>query len=266
MLFGLGETRIFAPGVLTVSPAGSRRGHIILGAFPAVPISPDLAFISGSPPGSIVIGGSATSAGQGTITTADGAGGPPRRFVRNFFPWSDDLHYIKGKHSLSAGGWVQRVQSNWFSSSLSRATVTYPTLQAFLTDSPTQISAIPLLTELGFRTLEGAWYIQDEIKLKPNLTLRLGLRDEMTNGYNEVAGRCANYVSDPNGVIQSYPLVGPSCLVENHAKALWQPRVGLAWDPTGTASWAVTAAFGIYNTLQDNLDQPFGGNPPSTPG
>src|SRR5260370_31679971 len=121
MLFGLGETRIFAPGVLTVSPAGSRRGHIILGAFPAVPISPDLAFISGSPPGSIVIGGSATGAGQGTITTADGAGGPPGRFVRNFFTWSDDLHYIKSKASFSAGALGQRAQSNRVSSSLYRS-------------------------------------------------------------------------------------------------------------------------------------------------
>jgi hypothetical protein len=32
-----------------------------------------------------------------------------------------------------------------------------------------------------------------------------------------------------------------------------QPRVGLAWDPTGTGTWAVRAAFGIHNDLIDNL-------------
>ena len=261
-LLSLQETHVFSPALLNVATAGFSRGHIKLGAFPVVPISPDLAFITGSAPGSIVIGGSSTGAGQGTITTADGAGGPPGVFVRNFFTWADDLHYIRSNHSWSVGVWIQRVQSNRFSSSLSRATVAYSTLQAFLTDNPTTFSVIPLLTELGFRSMEAAWYIQDEIKLKPNLTLRLGLRDEMTNGYNEVAGRCANYVSDQSGVVQSDPLVGHSCLVENNAKALWQPRVGLAWDPTGTGSWAVRAGFGIYNTLQDNLDQAFGGNPP----
>jgi hypothetical protein len=261
-LLSLQETHVFSPALLNAATVGFGRGHIKLGAFPAVPISPDLSFVTGAPPGSIVIGGSSTGAGGGTITTADGLGGSPGVFVRNFFTWADDVHYIRGKHTWSAGGWIQRIQSNRYSSSLSRATVAYPTLQAFLTDSPTTFTVLPLLNELGFRTLEGAWYIQDEIKLKSNLTLRLGLRDEMTNGYNEVVGRCANYVFGPNSVIQSDPRIGNSCLVENNAKALWQPRVGLAWDPTGTGSWAVRAGAGIYNTLQDNLDQAFGRNPP----
>jgi hypothetical protein len=54
-------------------------------------------------------------------------------------------------------------------------------------------------------------------------------------------------------VIQTNPIVGTSCLDQNHAKLLLQPRVGLAWDPTGTGAWAVRAAFGIHNDLMDNL-------------
>jgi hypothetical protein len=263
-LGSLQETHVFSPAVLNVATVGVSRGHIQLGAFPTVPgsIPQNLSFITGAPPGSITIGGSSTGAGQGTITTADGASGPPGRFARTFFTASDDLHYIKGRHSLSAGVWMQRLQSNRFSSSLTRAVVAYPTLQAFLSDTPTTFQAIPLLTGLGFRSTQAAWYIQDEIKLKPNLTLRLGLRDEMTTGYNEVAGRCSNYVFDQNGIIQTDPIIGHSCLLENNAIALWQPRVGLAWDPTGTGSWAVRAGFGIHNNLQDNLDQAFGGNRP----
>ena len=40
---------------------------------------------------------------------------------------------------------------------------------------------------------------QDEIKVRPNLTLRLGLRDEMTTGWNEKFGRASNYTFDTNG-------------------------------------------------------------------
>ena len=173
--------------------------------------------------------------------------------MRNIFTWADDVHWIKGSHSLRAGLWIQRVQANPGLNSNSAGSFSYPTLQAFLQDLPTQFQAVPNPTPLGYRSTETAWYVQDEIKLKSNLTLRLGLRDEMTTGWNEVTGRCGNYVFDANGVIRTEPLVSSACLTQNNAKALWQPRVGLAWDPTGTGRWAVRTGFGIYNDLQDNL-------------
>jgi len=49
---------------------------------------------------------------------------------------------------------------------------------------------------------------------------------------------------------------------ENHAKLLLQPRVGLAWDPTGSGTWSVRAAFGIHNDLMDNLGIRVQPNPP----
>src|SRR3989442_8534351 len=104
--------------------------------------------------------------------------------------------------------------------------------------------------------------LQDEFKLRPNLTVRLGLRDEMTTGWNEVNGRGANYTYDRAGFILTHPKVGKSVLIENNAIALWQPRVGLAWDPTGTGRWAVRAGFGIHNDLQDNLANRMNSNAP----
>jgi hypothetical protein len=58
------------------------------------------------------------------------------------------------------------------------------------------------------------------------------------------------------------PAIGDSCLSSNQAKALWQPRVGIAWDPTGDGKWAVRAGFGIHNDLQDNLANRTYANPP----
>jgi hypothetical protein len=77
-----------------------------------------------------------------------------------------------------------------------------------------------------------------------------------------VSGRCSNYVFDKNFVISTEPVIGKSCLTENHAKLLLQPRVGLAWDPTGTGTWAVRAGFGIHNDLQDSLANRTYSNPP----
>ena len=39
---------------------------------------------------------------------------------------------------------------------------------------------VPLHTELGWRSLFGAWYIEDSIRLRRNLTLQAGIRHEFT--------------------------------------------------------------------------------------
>ena len=75
--------------------------------------------------------------------------------------------------------------------------------------------------------------------------------------------RCANYRWDKNFVISTETVVGNSCFDTNHAKLLLQPRVDLAWDPTGTGTWAVRAGFGIHNDLVDNLGIRLQPNPPT---
>ncbi|MBI2816075.1 MAG: TonB-dependent receptor [Acidobacteria bacterium] len=263
MVLGLQETRIFSPALLNVATVGFTRAIGLLQTSAAVPIPANLSFVTGFAPGSFAIGGTGGASGV-TITPAGGTG-LQSGTVRNYFTWADDVHLVKGKHSVSAGLWIQRIQQQNIKAagqSGAGGQVTYPTLLALLQDLPTEIRVVPNPSVLGFRSTQAAWYVQDEIKLKPNLTLRLGLRDEMTTGYNEAKGRCANIAFDANGIILTDPLVSPSCLSQNNAIALWQPRVGVAWDPTGTGMWAVRAGFGIYNNLQDNLAIRLAGNAP----
>src|SRR5881296_2780149 len=161
------------------------------------------------------------------------------------------------------GVWFQSVQQGVFSSAQNNAgTLTYRTLLDMLQDRPQQLQAAPGPLPLTFRTTEAAWYFQDDIKLRPNLTVRLGLRDEMTSGWNEVNGHASTYIFDQAGFILTQPNIGKSALIENNALALWQPRVGVAWDPSGTGRWAVRAAFGIHNDLRDNLANRMNSNPP----
>ena len=219
-------------------------------------------FLPGGNPGSIIIGGGAVTVTSSTYTPAEGTN--PSAGTRNYYTWSDDLRLTKGKHSWSAGVWVQRIhQNSKGAAQASAGNIAYPTVLAMLQDQPSQFIVNRNPIPVGYRTTEGAWYLQDEMKLKSNLTLRLGLRHEMTDGWNEVGGRCSNYRYDKNFVIQTEPTVGHSCLDRNHAKLLLQPRVGLAWDPTGTGTWAVRAGFGIHNDLQDNLSIRVHPNPPT---
>src|SRR5207249_3263891 len=76
----------------------------------------------------------------------------------NLFTGSDDVHIIRGNHSFSFGGWLQRVQENQGGPAQNKAgTVAYPTLLAFLQDSPTAFNANVVVTPVGYRQWLGAW-------------------------------------------------------------------------------------------------------------
>src|SRR5262249_14630455 len=263
--FSLSETRVFSSTVVNSATLGWARNIAGQVQTPVTPIPDSLLFLGGGNPGQIVIGGGATSVAPAAIVPANGIN--PVLGGREYYTLTDDLHFSKGKHSFSTGAWFQQSHQNLRGAAqFSAGGASYATIMTFLQDIPSNpfsLNRNPL--PVGFRHFEGAFYFQDEMKLRSNLTLRLGLRDEMTNGWNEVAGRCSNYVFDNNFVISTEPVTGRSCFTENHAKLLLQPRVGLAWDPTGTGSWAVRAGFGIHNDLQDNLGNRPSPTPPFNP-
>ena len=263
--FGLQETHVFSPTVVNSATLGWVRpfGASVTkpnGTGPAIPAS--LVYLAGGNPGAIVIGGGTTAASLTSQTPVPGNN--PLFGIREYYSLGDDLRFTKGKHSFSAGVWVQRIHENHFgSAAFSAGSAAYSSMLTFLQDIPSQFNIVRNPATVGYRSTEGAWYFQDEMKLRSNLTLRLGLRHEMTDGWNEVADRCSNYVFDKNFVMSTEPRIGHSCLTENHAKLLLQPRVGLAWDPTGKGTWAVRAGFGIHNDLQDNVGNRAYANPPS---
>src|SRR5207247_5574343 len=82
----------------------------------------------------------------------------------------------------------------------------FASLMTFLQGTTTNWVGTPNRTFLYWRSTEGALYVQDVIQLRPNLTVRAGLRDEFTNGWNEKYGRAAQYVLDVHGVLSSDPV------------------------------------------------------------
>jgi len=119
----------------------------------------------------------------------------------------------------------------------------------------------PQVAHLGWRTWEGAWYAQDSIQLRKGLTVRLGLRHEFSNGWNEVNGLAATY-QFVNGVIQTLPKLGNQFGEGNNQKWLMSPRLGIAWDPFGKGKTSIRAAAGIYYDMVDTLSYLVDQTPP----
>ncbi len=211
-------------------------------------------WVTGDPIGAIVIGGGTAQNGASSITGAGTNAGSNLTAVRNLFTYDDHVALTHGIHQFSAGVWLQRVEANDNLAQDQYGQASFGSLTSFLQGSISTFTVIPSPTPLGWRSLESAFFAQDAIRLRPNLELRIGLRVESTDGWNESHGRASNYGFDANGVIETNPRVGSSVFTVNRAKFLPEPRVAVAWDPFGKGKTAIRAGFGVYRALLDNLD------------
>lgn len=259
------ETHIFSPQVLNTFRAGYSRAAFnlnsaLLGSIPA-----NLSFVGGGVgPGGIVINGGLTTTGSsGTITSAgpNNAAGAWNR--RNLFTYSDTMRISRGRHQISTGVWLQRLDDNENTASRQTGLASFANLTTFLQGTVTTFQIVPSPNELGWRSLYGAWFFQDAIKLRPNLTLQAGIRHEFTTGWNEVSGRASNYITNASGVLQTDPRTGSSAFTQNNAKRLFSPRISLAWDPFGDGKTAIRAGFGTYYSLIDALSFLLNSLPPT---
>src|SRR5206468_3626278 len=107
--------------------------------------------------------------------------------------------------------------------------------------------------QIHYRVWMGAWFVQDAMKLRSNLTLSLGLRHEISNGYHANNNLGASYTQGPNGVLLTQPRIGDSLFTQNRAKWLFGPRAALAWDPFGKGQTSVRGGFGMAYNLLDNV-------------
>ena len=247
------ETHVFSPRLLNTFRAGFSRSGFNYDSSSTVSFPADLSFVTGLGPGGISIGGAQTTTGPGAVTAAGPSNNANVWNRRNLFTFSDSVSYNKGKHQITAGVWFQRLQDNENTASRQLGIATFASLTTFLQGTLTNFQVVPSASTLGFRSLFGAWYVDDTIKLRRNLTLQLGLRHEFTTGWNEVAGRASNYITDGNGVLLTNPRVGDSLFTQNNAKRLFAPRASVAWDPFGKGKTAIRAGFGVYYSLIDDL-------------
>jgi hypothetical protein len=245
------ETHGFSANVVNTFTAGFSRASFLFITPALVPIPSGLAFITGQLNGRLSIGGTTLQSGGG-FTTGGSTVASNQTTLRNAFTFGDGIQVIKGRHQIAAGVWFQRLESNELATKAQAGVAVFSTLTTFLQGTTSNFQAAPISSVLHWRQLEGAWYLQDTVQMRRNLTIRFGLRHEFDTGWNEADGKASNYYLT-NGVFHTSPTVGSSVFAENKANWLFGPRVGLAWDPFSDGRTSIQAGFGSHYDLNDAL-------------
>ncbi len=240
----LSETHIFSSALLNTL-RGSFSRNLVFGQSTTSPriTDPGTILQPGQDMGGFTPAGSVTALG---FIAADG------RYVNNIYTYSDDLYWTKGKHAFKFGTLINNFHIPENGHFNNRGNVQFPTLSNLAqgiysymvtlggTLSPSQARS------WGQKTF--GFYIQDDYRVVPRLTLNLGFRYEFGTIPTELKGNNWQIrdLATADGTTPTQGAVPSRLWGNNPSLKAFSPRIGFAWDPLGNGKMAIRGGAGIY--------------------
>ncbi|MEO6910864.1 MAG: carboxypeptidase regulatory-like domain-containing protein, partial [Edaphobacter sp.] len=177
----------------------------------------------------------------------------------NIYQVGDTLRWNRGKHSISIGGEIERLELYNFGSSGNNGSFAFDGSQTgnafadFLIGRPvTMKQASPY--QRNAKTWDGYIFAQDDIRLTSRLTANVGVRYEIFQPFGITGNRTNTYREGQQSLVTPGAPLGmvfpgdkgiDSGLVPTDYNNI-APRIGLAFDPRGDGRTSIRAAYGLY--------------------
>jgi hypothetical protein len=184
--------------------------------------------------------------------------------IVNRFTFRDQISWIKGRHSLTAGLEVVRhyihadipivnggnvvYNGVFFDPSIGSVNVE-PAFQSFLQNQPLAFVGVPIDANDSTRNMRHtnlSPYIQDKFQINRKFVLNLGLRYDFETNPVEKDDKLYNLIHPATDTGFTHV---PHAFAHNVSKWNFQPRVGFAWDPFGNGKTALRGGFGAFVDL-----------------
>ena len=268
---GLGYTHLFSTGLLNDLHGGYFRYAVNALPFNYGSNESDQLGIPNSNRGDINSSGLINLDISGETSLGDSEYLPEHVF-ENIFQLADSVTQVHGNHTLKYGVDFRRQQRNFFQLAVPRGYMNFG--GGFTADLSTAtggngpadlLFGVPQATEQD--TLDGLYptrywdlaeFVQDDWRIRQNLTINLGLRYEVASPAN---GRVASFDLTKAVMVASYGQGAVSHAGVGFDKSDWGPRIGFAYSlPHNTV---VRGAFGIFYSAEANTFDDLGLNPPA---
>ncbi len=237
------ETHLFSSSTLNALHIGFNRDNAgspySSTAINKAAADPSYGFVPGFDAGQIQAPGLVTFSGG--LTSAN-----PLLFRWNSYQAYDDVSRTVGRNTFEFGANIEVIRDNQFSADTPGGFFQFNTLPDFIANRPLNLLAtIPgTITPRHLRQRIYGAYFQDDLRLKPNLTINLAVRYEGATIPSETNGKLSNL----RVLAGDTPSLGNPYLA-NPTHRNFEPRVGFAWDPFKSGRTSVRGGFGVYDIL-----------------
>ncbi len=198
----------------------------------------------------------------------------PKILVQNTIEFRDILSKQTGSKFWKFGFQIIREQDNSLRRQHARPEFAFDNILSLANDAPFFENSADINPLTGgtpnsrfyFRDSSYNFFVQNDWKVRKNLTLNLGVRYEYTTPISEKNGHLANYIPGPNGIIDGH--VAAVRQLYEPDRNNFAPRIGFAYSPYPSNSKIVfRGGFGMsYDRQFFNLFNNARFNPPFAAG